>query len=580
MFRTLARLFLPNPLDWMLKRTARKGGKKVLLGWNRGLGDIALGLYAIVQRIREFIPDAEITFITRENLRDGFSLLEGVKVEVAPDWKRAEAASIPLELKKQFDLVIEKPSPTDWVQWQRGKVVPRLKWNPSHDSLYEKWGLKGIFVGVQVSAETHYGLWRNWPLPRWQELFDQLEKRGVQVLLFGFGKEPQFANKNIVDLRGKTTLFELLSIIKNRCFALVLPDSGISSMTYYLDASFPLRLITLWADPNHGILKQNVASPNPQLIHRPLIGEKRDLSTVQVEAVLRELFPVRALQKCVKASEIKEKPIARVAALLLAGGQGTRLGFAGAKGLFPIAGKTLFQWHCERASSFPLAIMTSPLNHEETVAYFEKHQFFGREIYFFQQEMAPFLDEEKRPMQKLGPNGNGSVFRSFVKAGLGEVFAKKGIDLVTISYVENPLAALFDPKLITYAREEQAEIVVQCIERQASDRSMGVLVEKKGIEVVEYTELDPDQEYLYAYSGQLAFALPFFCKMAQVELPLHWVRKKTEGQWVWKGEQFIFDSFPFASRVRALCVPRENHYAPLKSLEDVEAVEKKLRVKL
>lgn len=69
----------------MLERTAKKGGKKILLGWNRGLGDIALGLYAMVQRIREIVPNAEITFVVRENLRDGFSMLEGVKTIVAPD---------------------------------------------------------------------------------------------------------------------------------------------------------------------------------------------------------------------------------------------------------------------------------------------------------------------------------------------------------------------------------------------------------------------------------------------------------------------------------------------------------------
>ncbi len=577
MFRTLARRFLPNRLDWMLKGTARKGGKKILLGWNRGLGDIALGLYAIVQRIREFIPDAEITFLTRENLRDGFSLLEGVKVLTVPGWKRGEETHFAKELRKQYDLVIEKPSPTDWVQWQRGNVVPKLKWNPDHDALHEKFELKGTYVGVQVVAETNYGLWRNWPLQRWQELFDQLEKRGVNVLLFGFGDEPKFANQNIVDLRGKTTLFELLSIIKNRCFALVLPDSGISSMTYYLDAIFSIRLISLWADPDHGILKQRVASPNPQLVHCPLIGEKRDLSNVTADAVVAHLFPIKPLQNCVHASEVQCKPVANAAAILLAGGQGTRLGFSGPKGLFPIAGKTLFEWHCKKAPNAPLAIMTSPLNHHETVAYFKKHDFFGREIHFFQQEMIPFLDEEKRPLEMKGPNGNGSVFRSFARAGLGELFQKRGIEIVTISYVENPLIPLLDPALVTYAREQQADVVVQCIERQKSDRSMGALVEKKGIEIVEYTELDPTQEYKYAYSGQIAFALPFFCKMGEVELPLHWVRKKVHEKWVWKGEQFIFDSFPFASRVRAFCVPRETCYAPLKSVEDVEGVANKLR---
>ncbi len=71
MFKKLYRKFGPNPLDQMLKK---QSGKKILIFWNRGLGDIALGLFAIVHRIREFIPDSQITFLTRPNLRDGFLL--------------------------------------------------------------------------------------------------------------------------------------------------------------------------------------------------------------------------------------------------------------------------------------------------------------------------------------------------------------------------------------------------------------------------------------------------------------------------------------------------------------------------
>ena len=109
MFRTFSRRFLPNPLDWILKKTAKKGEKKILLCWNRGLGDLALGLYAIIHRARELIPDAEITFLTRENLKDGFSMLEGVNVLVDPAWKRGINQTIDPELKKQFDTLGSRP---------------------------------------------------------------------------------------------------------------------------------------------------------------------------------------------------------------------------------------------------------------------------------------------------------------------------------------------------------------------------------------------------------------------------------------------------------------------------------------
>jgi len=299
-FRTISRLLLPNRLDWLCKRQVRRGGKKILLGWNRGLGDIALGLYAIVQRIRFWIPDASITFLVRENLLEGFSLLASVEAIPARGWKRGEPYDVEKSLREigrdpqEFDLIIPWPSPTDWVRWQRGHLIPKLSWKSKYDELWKKFDLpeEGDIIGVQASAETNYGLWRNWPQERWQDLFDRIQSR-AHVLLFGFGREIVYRGDHLIDLRGKTTLFELLSIIKNRCTHLIAPDSGVLSMAYYLDAAFPLRVVSLWADPNHGILKQNVASPNSLLSHQPLIGAHRDASTIGAEEVVHALWNQR-----------------------------------------------------------------------------------------------------------------------------------------------------------------------------------------------------------------------------------------------------------------------------------------------
>lgn len=557
----------------------------------------------MAQRIRERIPDAQIVFLVRENLKEGFSLLEGVEAIAAPSWKRGEKIDVQKTLKElgidpaSYDLIVEHPSPTDWVSWQRGKVVPRLKWDPKHDGLWKKFGLSETttYIGVQVAAETNYGLWRNWPPERWEAFFKRLEAmQDVKALLFGFGSAPRFDSPAVIDLRGKTSLFDMLSIVKNRCSALLLPDSGVLSMAYYLDASFPIRVVSLWADPNHGILKQAVPSPNPQLVHIPLIGEFRDLSTVSVEQVVSSLFPSRPLRACRRAADVERVPVAHAACIVTAGGQGSRLGMKGPKGLFPVAGKSLFEWICQKAvgKGCPLAIMTSPANHEETVAFFKQRSFFGLEIHFFQQETRPLLDERRKKTVALGPNGNGSLFRSFAKSGLEELFAQRGIDTVTVIPVENPLADPFDPALIAFHRNEGADATVKCIERREVDLAMGALVERQGkIEVAEYMEIAPRELkargddgsllYKYANTGQLAFSLPFLRRMAEIDLPLHWVKKKiplgSRSVWAWKGEHFIFDAFPYAERVRALCFPRETCYAPLKGIEHLESVEKILR---
>lgn len=298
MFRTFSRLFLPNKLDAICQRAVRRSAKKILIAWNRGLGDIALGLYAVVQRIREHMPDAQITFLIRPDLQEGFTLLEGVRTILAPAWVRGEPYDVGQTLHsldrscKEFDLIIPYPSPTDWVRWQIGSLTPRLVWNSAHDGLSKKFDLADgfVYIGVQTTTETDHGPWRNWPSERWLELFRKLGSFDkARIILFGNAPGPRLDSGQIIDLRGKTALLEMLSIIKNHCRHLIVPDSGILSIVYYLDAAFPLQIISLWSDPKQGVLKQNVASPNPMLAHRPLIGAHRDLSNVSAGDVFHHL---------------------------------------------------------------------------------------------------------------------------------------------------------------------------------------------------------------------------------------------------------------------------------------------------
>lgn len=505
---------------------------------------------------------------------------------VDPEWKRGEPFDWKCSLaklgmsEKQFDLVISRPLPTDWCSWQHGTFMPRLSWNLQHDSLHKSFRLSDDFfyIGVQVEAETTYGLWRNWPQKYWHDFFDLLAKKGnVRVVLFGYEKKQFFPHPMVIDLRGKTNLLELLSIVKNRCSALVLPDSGILSFSYYLEIVSPIRVVSLWGDPRHGILKQGVSSPNPLLMHTPLVAKERDLRTVLPNAVMDAVFPkipVTPLRSCTRAEEIvrpSEQVLEKSGCVILAGGQGSRLGIAGPKGLFPVLNKSLFQHILEKVPvTMPVAIMTSPLNHERTVDYFMQNECFGRQISFFQQEMVDLLDESYEVVGQ-GPNGNGSLYRSLVNAGILERFENLSVDTLLVVPVDNPMADPADAKLIAYHRQTEADVTIKCIERKKNE-SMGALgIRHHKLSIVEYFAIEEDK-FLFSYTGQMALSTRFIRKAATFQMPYHWVRKKshTEGL-VWKREQFLFDAFPVAESIKALCYARDQCYAPIKELENKQA---------
>ena len=299
MMRKLVERLRDNELDRMLAAAAKRGARRVLLYWNRGLGDIALGLYALIARIRLALPGAEITVLTRTELAEPFRLMDVDNILAAPGLTRGAeggfaAACRSMEIRlERFDLVLDRPDPTKWLPWQIGTVTPRLRWQDAFDSLWYRFdALAGDapLVGAHVSSETgrFYGYVKDWLAESWRTLLGRINaEQRAQVVLFGLASDDRYDLPGVIDLRGGTTFLEMLSVIKNRCRVLVAPDGGVLTMVYYLDVNYPVTLVSLWADPRQGILKQKVASPNPGLRHVPLIGAGEDVSKIPVEEVYR-----------------------------------------------------------------------------------------------------------------------------------------------------------------------------------------------------------------------------------------------------------------------------------------------------
>lgn len=300
----------------------------------------------------------------------------------------------------------------------------------------------------------------------------------------------------------------------------------------------------------------------------------------------------------------------KVGCLIVAGGQGTRLRFNGPKGMFPVTvikEKSLFQLFAEKVLAagnqanrlLPLAVMTSPQNHEQTIHLFKEHQYFGLsegQVRFFCQEMLPLLDHDGKMFLDtpwhiaMGPNGNGSSLRHFVDSGIWEEWYQQGVRYLNYVLIDNPLADPFDAELFGYQHKQGADVVVKCTPRRDSQEKVGILIKHEDkVKVIEYSEL-PEEErtgtledgslkHVCANLSLFSFSMDFVKTAAKTQIPLHVAHKavKTltaEGSTIqakepnaWKFEEFIFDILPLALKVKALLYPREECFAPLKNAE-------------
>jgi UDP-N-acetylglucosamine/UDP-N-acetylgalactosamine diphosphorylase len=292
----------------------------------------------------------------------------------------------------------------------------------------------------------------------------------------------------------------------------------------------------------------------------------------------------------------------KCAAVVLAGGVGSRLRFEHPKGCFPITlfkKKTLYQLLAEkvRAASklygthLEIAFMTSPYTSLETENYFRENDFFGLEksqIHFFEQPLLPLQHLNGEPFYEapgkmaLGPSGNGEFYASFAASEVHTRWKKRGVEMVQLLPVDNALADPFDPEFFGFHKRQNNEITLKVVLRREAKEKAGCVVERSGkVEIVEYTDLLPEQNDLarfpFANVGLYCFSMGFLEGAAHLPLPLHQAKKATpfwneKGEHIFpqtpntlKFERFIFDLFPHSSRSSVLLYPREETFAPLKN---------------
>ena len=298
----------------------------------------------------------------------------------------------------------------------------------------------------------------------------------------------------------------------------------------------------------------------------------------------------------------------KYAVVTMAGGQGTRLGHSGPKGTYDIglaSHKSIFELLCDRLKeakekyhvAIPWYLMTSDENNQDTIAFFEKNEYFHypkEAVHFFIQGKMPMLDTQgkilldEEGMIKLAPDGHGGVFESMVNNGVIYQMKQQGIERVLITGVDNVLAKLVDPVFLGLQIKQNAIAASKSVVKAYADEKVGVFCKKDGKpSVIEYTEVpkelaeatDETGGFLLGDSNIInhQFHIDLLEKISTQKLPYHIAFKKAkyknkEGNIVeptepnaYKFETFLFDIFSFVPEMLVFRVKREEEFAPVKN---------------
>lgn len=306
----------------------------------------------------------------------------------------------------------------------------------------------------------------------------------------------------------------------------------------------------------------------------------------------------------------------KVATVLLAGGQGTRLGFEKPKGMFDIGvTKELYIFEClinnllkvveDTGASVPLYIMTSEKNYQETVDFFEEKDYFGYDreyVRFFIQDMAPSVDYdgkiymESKSDISISPNGNGGWFSSIVRAGLLRDIKEKGVEWINVFAVDNVLQQIADPCFVGAVISTGSQSGSKVVSKVSPEERVGVLCKEDGKpSIIEYFEMTKKMRELRTDDGELAykygvilnylFSVDRLVKFISEKMPVHVVEKKipymnADGELVspeepngYKFETLVLDMVHMQDSCLPYEVERSREFAPVKNADGVDSVD-------
>ena len=387
----------------------------------------------------------------------------------------------------------------------------------------------------------------------------------------------------------------------------------------------------IWEDDNQKYIKammeKNTTEQNEKLTKRleeidfSVLEHIERKETVNERGVFAPLDAVEVSEIEARGAEFKELGLkaireGKVGAVLLAGGQGTRLGLDRPKGtlnigvakelyLFEQLLRNLMDVTDEAGVYVPLYIMTSNINNADTTAFFEEHDYFGYPkdyVKFFVQEMVPACDYEGRIYMEsqtevaMSPNGNGGWFSSMVNAGLLSDIKERGIEWINVFAVDNCLQRIADPMFVGATIAYGCESGAKVVRKAAPDERVGVLCTEDGKpSIAEYYEMTEEMATARKENGDLKYGFGVILnylfsekkleQIADARMPNHVVEKKipymdVDGTFVkpeqpngYKFETLVLDMVHMMDDCIPYEVVREREFAPIKNLHGVDSLD-------
>lgn len=306
----------------------------------------------------------------------------------------------------------------------------------------------------------------------------------------------------------------------------------------------------------------------------------------------------------------------KIGVIILAGGQGSRLGLDKPKGTLLLNGKSLFEIHANKINNLtntlnvkiPLYIMTSCNTHTDTIDFFEKNNYFNLQkgdVIFFQQGNNICFDiseniiiqgyNEKIPIHATCPNGSGGIYKAIHESNVIHDFEKRGLKYIHIHNVDNILVKIANPLFMGYCEVNNLDVGSKICSKEDPNETVGIFCYKnEQPSIIEYYELSDEIRNIRKDNGSLVYnqaniaiyclSIEFIRKTKDYNLPTHnafkkipfWDNKlnklvKPEKENGFKPEYFIFDAFKYCekSKMRLLRINRESEFCPIKKNEDI-----------